>query len=234
VHGVATADLDAVSAAARGQRLYVPTFAWPDDNDVIYRYDNALPSDIAALLTSYQAAIEATAQAAAALDTVSLTLNTPSWVLAAARAAISQDQESHAATPDETPRWHPAHPATNPSAEPDFPGARTRGPVERAIHALRTGDPLLVLRAMTIDNAAQELIGQARRSRLQHDAPRPAKGTPSRRGGGNVAQAAAEDFPKTAEPKAQPAAVRPAPPVKPASQPAGKPQPAAGRRHCQR
>jgi hypothetical protein len=87
---------------------------------------------------------------------------------------------------------------------------------------------------MTIDNAAQELIGQARRSRLQHDAPRPAKGTPSRRGGGNVAQAAAEDFPKTAEPKAQPAAVRPAPPVKPASQPAGKPQPAAGRRHCQR
>jgi hypothetical protein len=42
VHCVAAADLDAVSAAARGQRLYVPTFASPDDNDVIYRYDNAL------------------------------------------------------------------------------------------------------------------------------------------------------------------------------------------------
>jgi hypothetical protein len=172
VHGVATADLDAVSAAARGRRLYVPTFASPDDNDVIYRYDNAL--------------------------------NTPSWVLAAARAAISQDQESHADTADETPRWHPAHPATNSLAEPDFAGARTRGPVERAIRALRTGDPILVLRAMTIDNAAQALIGQARRPRRQHDAPRPAKGTPSRRDGGTVAQGAAEDFPKTAGRKRSP------------------------------
>jgi len=212
----------------------VPTFAWPDNNDVIYRYDNAMPFDIAALLTSYEVAIEATAQAVTALDTVSLTLNTPSWVLAAARVAISQDQESHADTPDETVRWHPALPAMNPLAEPDFPGARTRGPVERAIRALRTGDPLLVLRAMTIDNAAQELIGQARRSRLQGDAREPARERPSRQDRGTVAQRAAEDFPKTAGPKAQPAAVRPAPPVKPASQPAGKPQPAAGRRHCQR
>jgi hypothetical protein len=185
--------------------------------------DNALPSDINALLTSYQAAIEATAQAAAALDTVSLTLNTPSWVLAAARAAISQDQESHADTADETVRWHPAHPATNNLAEPDLPRARTRGPVEQAIRALRTGDPLLVLRAMTIDNAAEELIGQARQARLQHDAREPARARPSRQDGDTVAQSAAEDFPGTAEAKAPPATVRP----EPASQRTGK-LPAAG------
>jgi hypothetical protein len=234
VHCVAAADLGAVSAAARGQRLYVPTFTSPDDNDVTYRYDNALPSDINALLTSYRAAIEATAQAATALDTISLTLNTPSWAIAAARAAIIHDQKSHADTADETAHWHPAPPATNTLAGSDLPPARTRGPVEQAIRALGTGNPLLVLRAMTIDNAAQALIGQARQARRQHDAREPAREGPSHQYDGTVSQAAAEDFPETAGPKAQPTAIRPPPPVKPASQRAGKPQPAAERRHCQR
>jgi hypothetical protein len=217
---VAAADLDATSAAVRGQRLYVPTRTLPDYNDVLYRYGNATPADTIALLESYQAAADATARATAELDTVALSLNTPSWVLAAARAAAGYHQEDIYIAGG--PHRHPTHPAERSSADQDPARPRKRGPVERAVRELITTDPVVLLRALAIDHAIGKLVGETLDSAGQPTELGPAEKRPQGQAANAAVRAAAGNFPAASPGSmARHAAIDPARCVEPDAHPTG-------------
>ena len=151
---VGAADLRAVDTAIRASRIYVPTRTLPEYYDVPYRYGNATPAATAALLDAYQAACGATDRAVVGLDTVAVTMNAPTRVLAAARAAISpapDTGERHAAAAPGQPGQRSAASTPQP---PDWPGS-----VEQAVRNAGSPDLILLMRARAID----KLAGQADR-----------------------------------------------------------------------
>jgi hypothetical protein len=187
---IASADLNAVQAAIRGQRLYTPTRALPDGNESLYRFGRATSADVLALVTCYQTAVDALTYVAAELDKIVLTLNTASWVLAAARAAV--DEPPAAWTDGEADSQISAS-ATASIGGQDLP--RPLGPVERAVLRLRSSDPMLLLRALSIDNASHKLLAEARRAGRQPDTHGPTKGSSPGQGPNPTVRAASEDFP---------------------------------------
>jgi hypothetical protein len=187
VSRLASADLNAVQAAVRGQRLYMPL---PDGNDCLYRFGRATSAEVMALLTCYQTAVGAITHVADELDKVALTLNTASWVLAAARAAAD---EPHAPWPDGEVDSQISVGATASIGGQDLP--RPLGPVERAVLRLRSSDPMLLLRALSIDNASRKLLAEARRAGGQHGARGATNENPPGQGRNTAARAASEDFP---------------------------------------
>jgi hypothetical protein len=179
---MADSDLRAVGAAVGAERLYVRTRTLPDECDVPYRYGHAIPAHTRDLLKAYKAAADASARAVAALDTVAITLNAPSQVLAAARSAV------HRAPDPAMSRGagrRPAGPASSAGRRPS--GPRLPGPVEHTLRKLGTTDSIRLLRAMAIDKAAAKLIAeasasvrqQARRQRVPGPTPNPPASTPA-------------------------------------------------------
>lgn len=176
----AAADLQAVAAADNAGRLYVRTRSLPPGYDVPRRYATAPADRTAPLLDAYRTAVHASAQAAGALAVFALTTDAPSATLALARAACDPRRAQIAGTSQ--------HPGTGAAQDrPDIPAA-TPGPTERAIRNLRVTDPAILLRAATIDHAAQQLITQAQ--------PGPNRRAASQwRPAGRAAQLAAQDLP---------------------------------------
>ena len=80
-------DREAVRLAAAEQRLHVRTRLLPEDYDVPYHYAPIPPSLLDELVIPYDTAIEATHRAIAALDSLAITIDSPTRALAAGRPA---------------------------------------------------------------------------------------------------------------------------------------------------
>jgi hypothetical protein len=190
---VAQADMDAVDAAWQGGRLYVPTRSLPEDYDIPRPFATAPVSRCQVLHEAYRAALDASVQAARALDELSITAGAPSKALALARAAASAQSRRRGSQPrpdDGTPGDPPLSgtPFTHSRAATGRPG-----PVEEAIRARRMSDPVILMRAAAIDNAARQLILHA-----ENAAPAPSSpDTPAniRRSASSSARLAAQSFP---------------------------------------
>ena len=184
-----TADLQAVTLASRGRRLYVATRTLPARYDVPRPYAPAPPDRPKPLLEAYRAARDASLHAADELATLALAIDAPSSTLALARAAVRP-----------TPGRRPGGQARPPvgiahDLQPDTT-AVTPGPVERAVRSLHVSDSVVLLRAAAIDTAAHTLISQA--ERMTGERPRsPGSGSaiPDGSASGDAARLAAQDHP---------------------------------------
>ena len=170
----AGADLRAVDAAYRAGRLYMPTRKLPEYYDVPRLHGQAAPSEIAALQDAYQAACAASSRAVTDLDAVAVTMNTPSRILAAARAATST---THATSTPDTALGRPGEPAWDTVSEPGPAAPAPPGPVEQAVRKLGTADLIVLLRAQAIDKAARKLIAEAKENTREPGTPGPARST---------------------------------------------------------
>ena len=199
---VAKADMDAVEAAGQAGRLYVPTRSLPEDYDVPRPFATAPVSRCQVLHEAYRVALDASVQGARALDELSVTAGTPSKMLALARAAASAQSRR----PGNQPRPDDGTPGGPQPADIPFTHSRAStgrpGPVEQAIRERHISDPVMLLRAAAIDNAARQLIAQAQDATPVSSSP----DTPTsrRRAAGSAAQLAAQSFPRdlTARPAA--------------------------------
>jgi len=109
---------------------------------------------------AYGVALDATTMATRALDELALTAGTPSKVLAFARAAtlVQVHQRGTQIEPDEG--IYPFRlPGVSSWESRTFTGKA--GPVERAIRGCGVCDPITLLRAAAIDNAASRLVTEA-------------------------------------------------------------------------
>jgi len=198
---VAQADMEAVEAAGQAGRLYVPTRSLPADYDIPRPFATAPVSRCQALHEAYRAALDTTIQATRALGELSIRAGTPSKALALARAAATAQSRRRGSQPrpdDGIPGYPP------PLSSTLFTHSRAAtgrpGPVEEAIRAHQVSDPVMLMRAAAIDDAARRLILQAENARPASsppDIPRPAN---------SAAQLAAQSFPR--DPTARPAAGR--------------------------
>ena len=96
---LAKADMDAVEAAGQAGRLYVPTRSLPEDYDVPRPFATAPVSRCQVLHEAYRVALDASVQAARALDELSIAAAAPSKALALARAAASAQSIRRGANP---------------------------------------------------------------------------------------------------------------------------------------
>ena len=158
---VAWADGDAVKAASVGGRLYVPTRTLPARYDVPRPFAPAPDSQLWELRTTYDNALDASYNAARALGELAVAAGAPSRVLAFARAAalVQSNRRGGPSRPDIgisrslLPSRAPFGDARATTGQP--------GPVEQTIRDRGISDPLILLRAAAIDNAASRLITQA-------------------------------------------------------------------------
>jgi len=189
---VAKADMDAVESADHAGRLYVPTRSLPDD-DVPRPFATAPAYRCHVLHEAYVAALDASAQAARVLDELAVAVGAPSTMLAHVRVAASAQSRRRGSQP---------RPGSGIPGDPTLSGTPFRnsrvatgrpGPVEEAIRARRVRDPVVLLRAAAIDNAARELIIQAEDAAAASSSPDTA--ATRRRTASNPAQLAAQSFP---------------------------------------
>ena len=200
---LAKADMDAVGAAGRAGRLYVPTRSLPEEYDVPRPFATAPVSRCQVLHEAYRVALDASVQAARALDELSIAAAAPSKALALARAAAPAQSSRRGSQP----RPDDGIPGDPPLSGTPFTHSRAAtgrpGPVEEAITARRVSDPVILLRAAAIDNAARQLIIQAENTTSASSSP----DTPTniRRPASSAAQLAAQSFPHdlTARPTAE-------------------------------
>ena len=157
---VAVTDITAVQAAARAGRLYVPTRSLPEGYDVPRPFAPALVSTVLDLQDAYRGAAEASTRAARELDELAIAAAAPSKALALARAAAVA-QTRRRGGQDTWPDTDSSHDL--PRADLSFRDSRATtglpGPIERAVRKHRVHDPVILLRAAAIDNAARDLIG---------------------------------------------------------------------------
>ena len=132
---VADADAGAVQAAARAGRLYVPTRSLPARYDIPRAFTPAPADVVVDLRDAYQVAAEASMQAVRELDELAIATAAPSRPLALARAALARSRRGGRGT-----------------GQP--------GPVEQAVLQREVTDPVVLLRAAAIDNAAWDLAGR--------------------------------------------------------------------------
>jgi hypothetical protein len=184
---IAKADGQAVESAAAAGRLYVPTRSLPEEYDVPRPFAPAPVARCRVLHEAYGVALDATTMAARALDELALAAGAPSKVLALARAAAqfqahqrgSQNRPDDDIPPVRLPAWE----------------SRTftdrAGPVEQAIRDRGISDPVVLLRAAAIDNAAWRLI-----TRAENAASAPSPPESQRHAVSTPAQLAAQSFPR--------------------------------------
>jgi hypothetical protein len=185
-----SADFQDVAEASSAGRLYMPARLLPERQDVRRLFGAATPDRASALLHAYRQAVAASVQAARGLDAAAVSLDAPSRVLAAARAAGSVPAVR-------APRPLPADTVRLPAGSGGAAQRQRRGPVERAVRRLGASDPALMQRAAAIDKAARDLIAEADVSSRQ----RPAAGQEADAAGviqaeATAARLAAEAFPQ--------------------------------------
>ena len=199
---LAVTDTGTVQAAAQAGRLFVPTRSLPMRFDIPHPYAPAPTDTVLELRDAYQDAAEASTRAAQYLDELAIEAAAPSRTLGLARAAAlapAQRRGGPGTRPGRPGR--PGHPLAGVSFTDSRASTGLPGPVERAIRQRRVRNPVVLLRAAAIDNAARSLIGLA--------------GTASTPPGPSAAQAArdavllaAESFPHNPD-LSQPASPRP-------------------------
>lgn len=155
---VAMADLKAVAAADRAGRLYVPTRLLSDKANVPRRFATAPLAQFRTLQNAYRAALDASAGARLALDDIAVAARAPSMTLALARAAAAVQSRRRSWPYNDTLIDLPPHHSPFRNSRASTGGA---GPLERAIKDQQVSDPVIVMRAVAIDNAAERLIEQA-------------------------------------------------------------------------
>lgn len=195
---IAETEIAAVDAAARAGRLYVPTRSLPEDYDIPRPYARAPDHRCAALRDTYKAAHHASLQAALELDRVAVAAGATSAPLALARSAApsradrpaSRDQRG-SQTVEPTSAKVPFSRSRASSGEP--------GPLETALRNRQVSDPILILRAAVIDNAAHQLLADA-----EDGPPRssPARPTGRSQTSSTPAGLAAQSFPDRAAARA--------------------------------
>ena len=151
-----------MQAAARAGRLFVPTRSLPTGFDVPRAFAPALTDTVLELRDAYQDAAEASTRAAQHLDELAIEVAAPSRALGLARSAAlapARRRGSHGTRPERPGR--PGHPLAGVSFTDSRASTGLPGPVERAIRQRRVRDPVVLLRAAAIDNAARSLIGLA-------------------------------------------------------------------------
>jgi len=153
---VAAADLDAVQAARRARRLYVPVRVIgkilqvrTDLRTIPRAYVVAQPGQTEELLAAYQAAAAASSAAAQALDAAAAAAGAPSRGMALARATLRREES-----------LDPGPPGV-PGPAPPNPWAGGPGPVEHKLIRLRVTDEVLLRRAALVDAAAEKLLADA-------------------------------------------------------------------------
>jgi hypothetical protein len=155
-------------------------------------YLNMLSPWIAKQSGARRTAIEATTRITAALDDLAIAVDAPSSMLAAARRASRGAWRDQRRQQDQLPALRP-HPVT------PVPG-RT----EQALRKLQIRDPALLLRAAVIDQAARDLVAEARakaRSRDSVTGPG-ARSVPQLRDApGPPVPVASQDVPRAPRPK---------------------------------
>ena len=159
---VAVTDTAMVAAAARAGRLYMPTRSLPERYDVPRAFAPALINTVLELQDTYHDAAEASIRAVRKLDELAIAVAAPSKTLALARAAASvqtRRRGGQGTWPDD----NSSHdlPRTDVTFIDSRASTGLPGPVERAIRRRRIHDPVILLRAAAIDNAARDLIGLA-------------------------------------------------------------------------
>jgi len=194
---MAAADLRAVRAATRGNRVHVPTRTLPETDDARYPFWNVTLAGAAALTEVYWAAVGASERLAVELDAVAVTMNAPSRIRAAARAASRAEQESRRGPRAAGDRG--AGPARAPAAELDLAMSAGPGPVEQAVRRAGGADLIVLMRARAIDTAARKLIAEAKDGVRHMDQPGlESTASPSALVARSGAQVASASFPQGA------------------------------------
>ena len=122
----------------------------------------ALTGTVLEAQDAYHDAADASIRAARDLDEIAIAIAAPSKTLALAQAAapVQTRRRGGCSTwPDEDGSHPPPHPGV--SFRHSRASTGLPGPVERAVRARRADDPVVLLRAVAIDNAARQLIGLA-------------------------------------------------------------------------
>ena len=151
LHLIAAGDLDAVRIAARADRLWVPTWLYPDGDLCRYRYWPCPRSRIKELRSAYHATNQDVRQLTTQLDELALHTSGPSQALAAHRR-----NPAPAANIDTTTRDKNLGILAIPDA----------GQVEQFLHDLRVTEPAMLTRAHLADAAALDLITEATQAGL--------------------------------------------------------------------
>ena len=190
---IATNDTDAVAAAIRAGRLYTPTRSLPDDYDVPRPFAPAPMARCAALQDAYRAAVDASIDTAGVFDELAFAIGAQSRALGLARAAASMQSRRRG-------RQSPVDNDPGDLLSAGISSMHSRastgraGSVEQAIRDRRVSDPVLLLRAAAIDDAARELM-------IRAESALPMPGSPgslesARHAISGPAQLAAQSFPK--------------------------------------
>ena len=160
---VAMTDIEAVKAADRAGRLYVPTRSLPEDENVPRPFAPASAARYRTLQDAYQAALDANMKTAQVLDKLTVATRAPSMPLALARTAASV--QSHRRIRLDNDGLDEAVPAGTTPFMNSHGSTGQAGPLEQAMIDRRVSDPALLLRASAIDNAARRLLIQAESKR---------------------------------------------------------------------
>jgi hypothetical protein len=157
---MAMTDIEAISAAEHAGRLYVPTRSLSDDYDVPRPFAPAPAAPCRALQDAYRGALDASTEAAQALDGLALAARTPSVMLALARAAIPVQSRRRGSLSQSDDDFRDPMPA-----DTRFMHSRAStgqaGLLEKAITDRGCHDPIILFRAAAIDDAARQLIKHA-------------------------------------------------------------------------
>lgn len=159
---VADADHDNVRVASIAGRLIVPTRSLPDGYDIPYRFAPAPPSSTAPLLSSYDQALQASAEATAAMAGIAAHLQADSRVITTARASARADPSAWAGAPiHETLADPGGAQGRSTRADPRDAQLAPPGPVERTLIELEITSKSDLEQAAAIDRAADQLILRA-------------------------------------------------------------------------
>jgi hypothetical protein len=213
-----------VITAAADSRLYVPVRLLSDKYDIPHPYTLAPPAYTEPLLAAYDTTVQAATCVTTALDDLAAVVGAPSSLLAASRQA-------------HPPAWPQPRQQHNHQPAPQRPLVGTApGRTEHALRELQIRDPALLLRAAVIDQAARDLVSEAKaragsRSTISIRACPPAAA--GRQIPGLPARTARQDAPRTPQPMQQQTTDAPPRRLPPTDQnceaPAGPPRPGSVR-----
>lgn len=156
---MARVDLRSVSAAAFAGRIHEPVRSPTEgtrygDGHAARRFTRVAPGATLPLQEAYQAAIDASAGLAGALDVLAVAIDAPTGVLAAARAVGPARQHERA------PRTALAESAATPADRAALLGRKLES-VEQGVRDLGVNDPMMLLRAQAVDRARRQILAQA-------------------------------------------------------------------------
>ena len=158
---IAIHDREAVCGAADDHRLYMPTRLLPENYDIPCRYAPVPSERTNELIGAYDTAAHVTRSAARALDDLAVTIDSPSAALAAARTSTARPPAEDGGAQEQT---QPAPPRV---------AGRQAGEIEQILRGLQITEPIMLIRAAAIDDAARDVLAHASLSSSKRDTINP-------------------------------------------------------------